>query len=119
LDAELHRLHSDSTWSVELSPARGDKVARGYKVQGMFSSHQFYAPTYQDGTYPTWCEPIIDQLCVFPKGRHDDAVDACTQALAHLRDIGIFERRGEYEIAEEQSKIWVPGQQRLELPYDL
>lgn len=119
LDAELHRLHSDSTWSVELSPARGDKVARGYKVQGMFSSHQFYAPTYQDGTYPTWCEPIIDQLCVFPKGRHDDAVDACTQALAHLRDIGIFERRGEYEIAEEQSRIWIPGQQRLELPYDL
>lgn len=119
LEQELHRLHSDATWSVELVPARGDKVARAYAVQGIVSSRQVYLPTFPDGTYPSWVDPCLDQILMFPKGRYDDATDAFCAALKHLRDIGIFERRGEYEIAEEQSKIWIPGQQRLELPYDL
>jgi predicted phage terminase large subunit-like protein len=119
LEQELHRLHSDATWSVELVPARGDKVARAYAVQGIVSSRQVYLPTFPDGTYPSWVDPCLDQILMFPKGRHDDATDAFCAGLKHLRDIGIFERRGEYEIAEEQSRIWIPGQQRLELPYDL
>jgi predicted phage terminase large subunit-like protein len=119
LEQELHRLHSDATWSVELVPARGDKVARAYAVQGIVSSRQVYLPTFPDGTYPSWVDPCLDQILMFPKGRHDDATDAFCAGLKHLRDIGIFERRGEYEIAEEQSRIWIPGQRRLELPYDL
>lgn len=118
LEQELRRLHSDGDWGVELVAAKGDKVARGYRVQHLFSSRQFYVPTYEDGTNPTWCAPIMDQLFVFPKGRHDDAVDTVTGALQHLREIGIFERRGEYEAAEtvtQQYQRHAPPA----LPYDV
>jgi hypothetical protein len=73
---------------------------------------------YEDGTRPVWCEPLIEEICLFPRGRHDDTMDACSGALKHLSDIGIFERREAWDKGEEQSMTW-PTQRARALPYDL
>ncbi len=118
LEQELHRLHSDNTWSVELQPARGSKVARAYAVQHLWAAGQIYIPTYEDGSLPNWASPIVDQWCVFPRGRHDDATDAMTGALHHLRSIGLFERKSEFEQLEENLQSY-RSHKSDELPYPL
>lgn len=122
LGAELHRLNADDTWSVELIPSRriahGGKEARAYAVQGLVSSGQVFLPTFPDGTYPSWLDPILDQILMFPRGSHDDAVDAFIGALWHLRSVGIFDRREEWEKVEDQARICISNQP-AELPYDL
>lgn len=119
LEQELHRLHRDLPCVIETVPARGDKVARGYAVQGSFSSRQIYFPTYEDGSYPSWLDPVADQLFVFPKGQHDDLVDTLTGGIKHLRDTGMFDRREEFNRDEEASMIYRPGQNRIEMPYEV
>lgn len=116
LEQELARLHVDLPCAVELIPARGDKTARGYAVQGSFSSKQIYFPTYDDGSYPSWLTPLADQLFVFPKGAHDDAVDSLTGAIKHLRDTGMFERREEFDREEESTMSWERNR-RVPMPY--
>jgi predicted phage terminase large subunit-like protein len=118
LEQELARLHSDNIWTVELVPAKGDKVARAYAVQGIVSSKQFYVPTFEDGSHPSWATPIVDQWLIFPKGRHDDATDVMTGALRHLRDIGIFDRREDWHAEEERAQSWQTNR-RTTLPYGL
>lgn len=119
LEQELRRLHADELQcAVELIQARGDKVARGYAVQGSFSSRQIYFPTFEDGSYPTWLTPLADQLFVFPKGAHDDLVDALTGGVKHLRDTGIFERRESWDRAEDHAISW-QASRRVQMPYDV
>lgn len=117
LEQELHRLHRDLPCVVETVPARGDKYARGYAVQGSFSSRQIYFPRYEDATYPSWLDQLVDDLFVFPKGQHDDLVDALTGAIKHLRDHGLFDRREEWDREIEDAMLYRPGQNRVTLPY--
>jgi hypothetical protein len=35
-------------------------------------------------------QPFLSEVCSFPLGRHDDYVDALTQALRYLRDANII-----------------------------
>ncbi len=118
LDQELRRLHGDLNCGVELVPARGDKWARLYAVSHLFSSLQVYVPTYEDGTHPTWCDPLLVELCMFPRAEHDEAVDCMSGGLKHLRDTGILERREEFDRSEERSMAW-PGNKPMGLPYPL
>ena len=37
-----------------------------------------------------WVEPMLNQVCAFPEVRNDDYVDALTQALRLLRDMGFL-----------------------------
>lgn len=119
LEQELRRLHSEGDWGVELVPAKGDKIARAYAVQHLVSAGQIYVPTFEDGTYPSWANPIIDQLCKFNPGSHeDDAVDTATGAWKHLRETGILERRDEFDRGEERAMSWAVNKP-VPLPYDL
>lgn len=120
LEQELRRLHSDADWGVTMEVERGDKAARAYAVQHLFSSRQIYAPMYEDGTMPTWCEPLITELTDFnpPHSRFDDFVDATCGALRRLREMGLMERREEFDRAEERSMSW-PVNRRVALPYDI
>jgi len=47
-----------------------------------------------------WADMVIQQVSVFPKGKHDDLVDTVSQALRHLRDLGMLQRA-----AERQSEL--------------
>ncbi len=87
---EIRRLYRDELWGVELVDPKGqDKVARAYSVQHLFSEGLIYAPIRE------WAEMVIDEMASFPKASHDDLTDSATQALRHLRTIGLAQRREE------------------------
>lgn len=84
---EIRRLNKNSTWDVELvDPKNLDKVARAYAVVPIFSSGTVFAPDKE------WSEKVITQCEQFPRGKHDDLVDTCTQALKWFRERGMLER---------------------------
>jgi len=91
---ELRRLYSHENFAVQLQPVgRFDKTARLYSVQHLFDEGMIYAPDKD------WADIVIQQVSVFPKGKHDDLVDTVSQALRHLRDLGMMQRAPE-RIAE-------------------
>ena len=53
-------------------------MARAF--QGMASSGMIYIP------YTDWGDRLIDQLCKFPNGKHDDAVDVCALMAMAIQD---------------------------------
>jgi len=120
LGQELHRLHADDDWGVEIAPTtKHDKWMRANAVEHLVSSHQVYVPQFEDGTYPAWLQPIVDELCIFPKGKHDDAVDCFTAGLSELRQRGVLERPEEYDEAEEDLMNYERMRPVTGLPYPL
>ena len=103
---ELQKLYARDDFGVHLINPVGDKVARAYAVQHLFSNFQVYAPMVWDDqngwAHPPWCEKVIEQAAVFPKGTHDDLVDSLTQGLGWLREMGLAKRRE--EAADEYSE---------------
>lgn len=91
---EIQRLHGTEGWAVQLVPVKGDKVARAMQVVPMFSQGLIYAPARD------WSQPVIDELALFPKGKHDHYTDSTTQALAHLRGSGVLRTSAEVRAAE-------------------
>lgn len=87
---ELRRLFSTEGFAIQLNdPGNVDKLARLYSVQNIFEEGQVYAPERQ------WSEDVIAQCGTFPNAKHDDIVDTVSQALRHLRDIGLIVRPAE------------------------
>jgi predicted phage terminase large subunit-like protein len=58
----------------------GDKASMARSFQGLASAGKVYIP------YTDWGERLIDQLCKFPGGRHDDAVDVCALMAMAIMD---------------------------------
>lgn len=82
----LRKKFQRSRWSVQLMPVAGDKVARVHAIQPMFQNAMIYVP------WPLrrWGEKVVDNLAIFPKGKHDDLTDSTSQAVKHLIDIGLL-----------------------------
>ena len=98
---EIRRLFSREDWGVQLiDPGRGDKVARAYAVQHLFSDGMIYAPDLE------WADKLISQAVSFPKGAHDDLVDSMTQALTHLRTIGFAQKPVEIVAEKTDSMLY-------------
>lgn len=94
---EIRRLFGHEDWGVFLLDPKGtDKLARLYSVQHLFADGLIFAPD------KAWADMVITQASVFPKGKHDDLVDTVSQALRHVRDIGLLTRPAEWaaEIAD-------------------
>ena len=64
---------------VPFNPER-DKVTRAHSVAPLLESGCVWVP--QD---KFWAEEVVNQATAFPTGRHDDQVDAMTQALLRLK----------------------------------
>lgn len=80
-------------WGVQLEAVKGDKVARAYASQNAFAAGQIWAPARNvegDIVFLNWAQMVIDQCANFPKGKNDDIVDTCTQAINHLRRSGML-----------------------------
>lgn len=87
---EMRRLFSTEGFAIQLNdPGNVDKLARLYSVQNIFEEGQVYAPERQ------WSEDVIAQCGTFPNAKHDDIVDTVSQALRHLRDMGLIVRPAE------------------------
>lgn len=95
---EMRRLHSQEGWGIMTVTPDGDKVARAYAVQSLFSDGLIYAPDRE------WAQMVIDEMAVFPKGSYKDLTDAMTQGLKHLREVGLAVRREERVFEEEDRR---------------
>jgi predicted phage terminase large subunit-like protein len=100
---EIRRLHSNEGYGVQLlDPKGGDKVARAYAVQHLFSDGMVYAPDRD------WADMVMTEMASFPRAPHDDLVDSATQALKHLRDTGLLIHGAEMAAEVEQEMLHKP-----------
>lgn len=74
------------------NPGSADKTMRLNLVAPIIQRGRIYIPesTTTPGAPRSWVEPLLNQLCAFPEVRHDDLVDATSQALRLLRDLGFL-----------------------------
>lgn len=100
---ELRNRYGDESYSIETCPVKGDKVARALACQATFSNHLIWAPDRE------WAQMVIDEMAVFPNGKHDDLTDSTTQAIAHLRARGLAATDEETTAQEMQSVMHRSG----------
>lgn len=96
---EIRRLYGHESFGVQLyDPKAQDKMARLFSVQHLFAEGMIYAPDR------SWADMVITEVAGFPHGKHDDLTDTVSQALRHLRDLGILVRSPERIAQIEESK---------------
>jgi hypothetical protein len=111
---ELIAQSEHDPWALEMvDPGRLDKLARGNRVQ----------PVFSDGL--VWCikakayaKLIIDEMASFPRGRFKDITDSATQALWWLRIHGFLQasdvlRTRQYRAAQRAGKQPARGRKAL------
>ena len=91
--AVIQELQHDVAGLIEINP-EGGKIARANAVAPQTESGNVYLP---HPAIAPWVEAFIEEAAIFPNGRHDDQVDAMTQALIRLRDSG-----NSFSVAESQ-----------------
>jgi predicted phage terminase large subunit-like protein len=82
--AVIQELQHDVAGLIAISP-EGGKIARANAVAPHVEAGNIYLP---HPAIAPWVEAFMEELAVFPHGRHDDQVDAMTQALNRLRNSG-------------------------------
>lgn len=96
---EIQRLYNNEKFGVQLfDPKSQDKLSRLYSVQHLFAEGIIYAPERK------WSEMVISEVSQFPFAKHDDITDTVSQALRHLRDVGLIARAPERYAEIEESK---------------
>lgn len=79
-------------------------------------------PVFSEGMvwYPntSWAEMVMDQVTIFPRGTHDDLVDALIHCLRFLRDNGMLARKQEVRWQEQdlESEFRSRGQRKSLYP---
>lgn len=86
---EVQRLHGTEGWGVQVVQPSGDKVARAYAVQPIWSQFLVHAPDKE------WADDVISEMAAFPKGRYKDLTDSATQAMKFFREAGFIVHRHE------------------------
>jgi predicted phage terminase large subunit-like protein len=104
-------------FGVQLISPEGDKVARMYAVQNLFECGLIYAPAEDNGNgdylFKDWADRVITECAEMPKGAHDDLADAMSQALAHLRLLGLAQMPDEDELDHIDDNKYKPRPQPL------
>jgi len=92
---ELERLMLHREFGIEvINPGLADKETRAHRVQHLLAASMLYCPDRP------WAQAVIDECATFPRGAHDDRVDALTQGLWWLRQTGKLAHRVETAAAE-------------------
>lgn len=107
----LRKRYRRAPWNIQLVEPAGDKVARALAVQSVWSQGMVYVPM----PLRTWGTMVVDEMAVFPKGKYRDLTDSATQAIKHLRDVGLLEDDEEQRAAKVDAVRHNP--QRHENPY--
>jgi len=88
----IDELRRSGIFVQEFSPGKGqDKIARVNAVADMFVSGQVWFPETR------WATEVVDEICAFPSGEHDDQCDAMTLALRRIRQGGLLRLTSDYE----------------------
>lgn len=102
---EMTRLYGTKGWGVTLENPEGDKYARGIAIVHLLADGLVHVPAELDDPNDPdsdlvprdFAQLMIDDAAMFPNGRFRDVVDSMTQALKHLRSMGLAVRREERE----------------------
>jgi len=95
-------LEREGIMAYAYNPGRADKLTRLHMVSAVFARRQVWLP--ESSKYPgrpvTWAEPMVAQLCAFTGSgsiKHDDILDAVTQAVRLMMDKNLltFDRKEE------------------------
>lgn len=108
---EMNRLYGHETWTTQTENVKGDKVARALAVVPIFSQAMVWHPVRN------WAEMVIAEMEVFPRGRYKDLTDAMTQAVKHLRDLGLLQRSDEIQADENEAAQYRPHRQTVSESY--
>jgi predicted phage terminase large subunit-like protein len=79
--------------AIPYNPGSADKINRAHQMSPILELDCLWIPESgkEIGKPVTWARDFIAELTVFPNGSHDDQVDAATQSIIYLRDMGYFE----------------------------
>lgn len=89
VQSEIMRMYMRTDWSVVMTDPTRSKEARAHSVTHLFDEGMVHRPNTE------WGLMVEDECAVFPRGRHDDLVDATVAGLRYLRDAGILSRKQE------------------------
>jgi predicted phage terminase large subunit-like protein len=94
---ELQIQYGREMWSTIMKQPEGDKEARAHSVTGIFANGLVWAPNRD------YASLMIEEAAKFPFGKFRDLTDSMTQALRHIRNLGLvqFEEERLAEQAEE------------------
>ena len=75
------------------NPGNADKMTRLQITASIFSTGRVWLPesSAHKGYVKDWAEGFLSQICAFPDAAHDDYVDATTQAMRLLKDMGFLD----------------------------
>ena len=76
--ATIQTLRAEFVGVISVTP-KGGKVARVNAVSPAIESGNVFIPRGE-----LWAEELVDQFTAFPAGKHDDMVDAASQALSYM-----------------------------------
>lgn len=109
---ELIRLFAGEMFGVDLvNPTSKDKEARVHAVVSIFTDGLRYDADSKSwegnrlintNLSKDWAQMVVAECIQFPNAKHDDLLDAVTQALQYLRDTGLAELG--WEIRERQTR---------------
>lgn len=111
---ELITQSEHDAWALEMvDPGRLDKLARGNRVQPVFSEGLVWCIKAK-----AYAKLIIDEMASFPRGRFKDITDSATQALWWLRIHGFLQasdvlRTRQYRAAQRAGKQPARGRKAL------
>lgn len=119
---EIRRLTMDEGFQLQLiNPGNEDKEARANAISvfhreerenGETKEGLVYVPvqTQPNGqVWPRqWADLLMSQCASFPKGKHDDGVDAYVQGMRWLRQRGLLRRKQEEQLAREDERMMQP-----------
>jgi len=91
--AVIQELQHDVEGLIEVTP-QGGKIARAHAVSPQIEAGNVYLP---HPAIAPWVEAFLEEAAAFPNGRHDDQVDAMTQALNRMRAM-----HGNFSVPEAQ-----------------
>lgn len=108
---ELLRQFPRKIWGIHMIVPTQDKIARAWAVQATWANGMIYAPDRE------WAQMVIDEMESFPKGSHDDLTDSATQAIKHMREIGLAETDEEAVAQENESVAHTPRRKSIAAHY--
>lgn len=113
---EMQRLYANEGWGVETVNPEGDKYARAVAVVHLWADGFVHVPASQhnpkdpdSGLFPReWADLVIREMGTFPNGKFRDLADSATQAMKHLRSVGLAVRREERDAARIADSMYRP-----------
>ena len=106
---ELRRLMYQQSFAIELvNPGRADKLVRANRVQHLFAAGLVWKPNR------AFADMVVDEMAMFPRGKHDDLTDCVTQGLWWLHQHNWLVRHEER--AEMEKNVKTLQSVRQEMP---